>query len=125
MSTFAMDAMAKQRFEHVIAKEEAIARGEEPPEKDKGGGGLTALAGEAAAMGIIPIIEVCRYCPGLVTAMGVSMGLTSAAIMGKGTIEQKKRWALDLLTFDKVGAGDNRAGVGLRRVRCHEGQRPP
>ncbi|MBX7159776.1 MAG: acyl-CoA/acyl-ACP dehydrogenase [Acidimicrobiia bacterium] len=104
MSTFAMDAMAKQRFEHVIAKEEAIARGEEPPEKDKGGGGLTALAGEAAAMGIIPIIEVCRYCPGLVTAMGVSMGLTSAAIMGKGTIEQKKRWALDLLTFDKVGA---------------------
>lgn len=103
MSSFAMDYMAKQRFEHVIAKEEAAARGEEPPSKETSGS-LTALAGEAAAMAMIPIIELCRYCPGLVTAMGVSMGLTSAAIMGKGTLEQKKRWALDLLTFDKVGA---------------------
>jgi hypothetical protein len=36
--------------------------------------------------------------------MGVSMGLTGAAIMGKGTTAQKERWALDLLTMDKVGA---------------------
>jgi alkylation response protein AidB-like acyl-CoA dehydrogenase len=36
--------------------------------------------------------------------MGVSMGLTSAAIMSKGTIAQKERWALDLLTMDKIGA---------------------
>ncbi len=55
-------------------------------------------------MSLIPIIELCRVCPGMVTAMGVSMGLTSAAIMSKGTIAQKERWALDLLTMDKVGA---------------------
>jgi acyl-CoA dehydrogenase len=36
--------------------------------------------------------------------MGVSMGLTSAAIMSKGTVAQKERWALDLLTMDKIGA---------------------
>jgi alkylation response protein AidB-like acyl-CoA dehydrogenase len=36
--------------------------------------------------------------------MGVSMGLTSAAIMSRGTIAQKERWAVDLLTRDKVGA---------------------
>jgi len=40
----------------------------------------------------------------MVTAMGVSMGLTSAAITSKGTIEQKERWAPDLLTMDKIGA---------------------
>jgi alkylation response protein AidB-like acyl-CoA dehydrogenase len=40
----------------------------------------------------------------MVTAMGVSMGLTSAAIMSRGTIAQKERWALDLLTLDKIGA---------------------
>jgi hypothetical protein len=40
----------------------------------------------------------------MVTAMGVSVGLTPASIMSKGTIEQKERWALDLLTLDKVGA---------------------
>ena len=42
--------------------------------------------------------------PGMVTAMGVSVGLTAAAIMAKGTIAQKERWALDLLTLEKIGA---------------------
>ncbi len=40
----------------------------------------------------------------MVTAMGVSVGLTAAAILGKGTTRQKERWALDLLTLDKIGA---------------------
>ena len=53
---------------------------------------------------MIAIIELCRVCPGLVTAMGVSMGLTAAAVNAKGTIAQKERWALDLLTLDKIGA---------------------
>ena len=36
--------------------------------------------------------------------MGVSVGLTAAAIMSKGTIAQKERWARDILTMDKIGA---------------------
>ncbi len=100
--TFGMDAMARAQFERQIARDEALARGE--PEPEAGGGERGPLAGESAAMAMIPIIELCRYCPGLVTAMGVSMGLTGQAIMSKGTIEQKKRWALDVLTFDKIGA---------------------
>jgi hypothetical protein len=56
------------------------------------------------AMQLIPIIELCRYSPGLVTAMGVSMGLTSAAIMSRGTRRQKEKWALPLLTLEKIGA---------------------
>jgi hypothetical protein len=32
------------------------------------------------------------------------MGLTSAAIMSKGTTAQKERWAGDLLTLEKIGA---------------------
>ena len=55
-------------------------------------------------MTLIPIIELCRYCPGMVTAMGVSVGLTAAAIMSKGTTAQKERWALPLLTLEKIGA---------------------
>jgi alkylation response protein AidB-like acyl-CoA dehydrogenase len=41
---------------------------------------------------------------GLVTAMGVSVGLAGGTIMSRGTPEQRTRWARDLLTFDKVGA---------------------
>src|SRR5690606_28945182 len=48
--------------------------------------------------------ELCRHAQGLVTAMGVSMGLAGGAIMSKGTLEQKERWALPLLTMEKIGA---------------------
>jgi len=100
-ATFGMDAMARERFKKQIERErtaaDAIARGEELPAREESAGGVGGLS-------LIPIIELCRVCPGMVTAMGVSMGLTSAAIMSKGTIAQKERWALDLLTMDKVGA---------------------
>src|SRR4051812_4923575 len=99
-ATFGMDAMARDSFKQRIEREKRIAAGEEEAvEKASGGGG-----GAGAAMTLIPIIEIARHSPGMITAMGVSMGLTSAAIMSKGTIEQKERWALDLLTMDKVGA---------------------
>ncbi len=60
--------------------------------------------GMEVAMQMIPIIELCRYSPGMVTALGVSMGLTPAAIMSRGTTRQKERWALPLLTLDKIGS---------------------
>ncbi|MBW2390619.1 MAG: acyl-CoA dehydrogenase family protein [Deltaproteobacteria bacterium] len=101
--TFGMEEMARSRFEKQIAKEKRVAAGEDPPKKDESAGEVGGR-GDAVAMTMIPIIEICRYCPGMVTAMGVSTGLTSAAIMSKGTIEQKERWGLDLLTMDKIGA---------------------
>ena len=98
-STFGMDQMAKAAFEARIAREKRIAAGEEEPKPRSDDEG-----GNAVGMTMIPIIEICRHSPGMVTAMGVSMGLTSAAIMSRGTIAQKERWALDLLTLDKIGA---------------------
>ncbi len=98
-ATFGMDAMARESFKARIEREKRIAAGEEeatekPERRGDSGAGMT----------LIPIIEICRHSPGMVTAMGVSMGLTAAAIMSKGTTAQKERWALDLLTMDKVGA---------------------
>jgi alkylation response protein AidB-like acyl-CoA dehydrogenase len=102
---FGMDELARQRFRHQIEKErksaQAAARGEEPPKEERK---PRADGGESAAMQILPIIELCRWCPGLVTAMGVSMGLTAASILSKGTLAQKERWALPLLTLEKIGA---------------------
>ncbi len=102
LQTFGMDAMARERFKRQIERErlaeEATARGEAVPAREK------AEAGDGGALTLIPIIELCRCSPGMVTAMGVSMGLTAAAIMSKGTIAQKERWGLDLLTMDKIGS---------------------
>jgi len=87
-ATFGMDAMARASFEKRVS----------------GSGSSSSGGGGDPSFMMIPIIEICRYCPGMVTAMGVSVGLTAAAIMGRGTEAQKRRWALDLLTLEKVGA---------------------
>jgi alkylation response protein AidB-like acyl-CoA dehydrogenase len=101
--TFGMDQMAKAGFEKRIAAEKARGAGgplsDGTPRESRSEGD-----GSAAGMTMIPIIELCRVCPGMVTAMGVSMGLTSAAIMSRGTTAQKERWAGELLTLEKIGA---------------------
>ena len=90
--TFGMDQMSADSFDRRIAAEES---GEESKRGEGGGGGGFTM---------LPIIELCKCSPGMVTAMGVSVGLTAAAIMGKGTTAQKKRWARDILTMEKIGA---------------------
>ena len=98
-STFGMGDMARASFEKRIANERRASEGTPEPddasERDQGGG---------AGFMLLPIIELCRRSPGLVTAMGVSTGLAAGTIMSRGTTEQKEKWALDLLTFEKVGA---------------------
>jgi alkylation response protein AidB-like acyl-CoA dehydrogenase len=64
------------------------------------GGGDSASAG----MGFVVVSELCRVCMGVVTGMGVSLGLTVPTIMGRGTLAQQERWLPDLVTYDKVGA---------------------
>ena len=86
--TFGIDEMARERFENESA-------GGPPP--------TTEARFERAAMTLMPMVELCRHCPGLVTAMGVSMNLAGNAIK-KGTPEQRDRWALPLLTLERVGA---------------------
>src|SRR5207253_6273331 len=99
---FGLDAMAREQFKRRLDR------------ADAGDGGGDLLGGDdtadpkaranSIAMPMIPIIELCRYSPGMVTALGVSVGLTAAAIMSKGTRAQQERWALDLLTLEKIGA---------------------
>jgi alkylation response protein AidB-like acyl-CoA dehydrogenase len=97
VKAFGIDEMGRLRFQAQIEGEKAAARGEGPRKPRE-------RTSEDIATQIIPIIELCHYCPGMVTALGVSVGLTAAAIMSRGTIAQKERWALPLLTLEKIGA---------------------
>ncbi len=116
-ATFGLDQMARDGFKKRIEREQARAAGGDAAGDDTAGdnagsnadsGDSTQSDSEGGGMGgvmaMAPIIELCKCSPGMVTAMGVSVGLTAAAIMSKGTLAQKERWALDLLTLDKVGA---------------------
>lgn len=102
-ATFGMAELGKMRVEKAIARakkrEDAKARGEELPAKED-----RVASAEETAMQIIPIIELSRYCPGMVTALGVSVGLTANTIMARGTSRQIARWAEALLTLEKIGA---------------------
>lgn len=101
--TFGMDELAATRFDQQIAREESGADKEDKADKP-GDGTVTDEALDAVAMGILPLIEISRHCQGLITAMGVSVGLTAGAIMSKGSLAQKKKYARELLTLEKVGA---------------------
>jgi alkylation response protein AidB-like acyl-CoA dehydrogenase len=85
--TFGLDEIARERFE-----------------RERNGPPFTTQERyDRAVMTLLPMVEFCRHCPGLITAMGVSMNLAGNAVK-KGTPEQRERWALPLLTLDKVGA---------------------
>ncbi len=85
--TFGIDEMARERFERETAG---------PPF-------TTDERYDRAVMTLLPMVEFCRHCPGLMTAMGVSMNLAGNAVK-KGTPEQRERWALPLLTLETIGA---------------------
>jgi len=118
-ATFGMDQIARDRFKKQLDRKVASLAGSDTAGSDTAGsdtagsdtaGSDTAGSdtrrgdGGAAAMTLIPIIELCHYCPGIVTAMGVSTGLAGGTIMKQGTPAQMERWGLDLLTGDKVGS---------------------
>jgi alkylation response protein AidB-like acyl-CoA dehydrogenase len=98
-ATFGMDAMQRELFARRIKRE----RSGGDAERERSGGDAERGGGDSSLF-VLPIIELCRCSPGMVTALGVSVGLTAAAILSRGTLDQKERWALDLLTLDKIGA---------------------
>lgn len=92
-ATFGLAELARENFKRQLDRK---VNGETAAERRAGGG--------AAAMTMLPIIEIAHVSLGLITAMGVSTGLAGGTIMKLGTPEQMERWGLDLMTLDKVGS---------------------
>jgi acyl-CoA dehydrogenase len=97
-ATFGLDVMARESAKKAIERK-ANAGG-----RAWGESAARAEGRSNAALTLIPIIELCHYCPGIVTALGVSTGLAGGTIMKSGTPAQMERWGLDLMTLEKIGA---------------------
>jgi alkylation response protein AidB-like acyl-CoA dehydrogenase len=97
-ATFGITDMARESLNKRLAR---LRDGSEQSEKSSGGG---MFGDGAGGMGFVVISELCRVSMGVVTGMGVSLGLTVPTIMSRGTLAQQERWLPDLVTYDKVGA---------------------
>ncbi|MDG4668744.1 acyl-CoA dehydrogenase family protein [Mycobacterium sp. 236(2023)] len=95
-TTFGISDMARDSLDKRLAR----LRDGETSKSSSGGG----MFGGSGGMGFVVISELCRVSMGVVTGMGVSLGLTVPTIQGRGTLAQQERWLPDLVTYDKIGA---------------------
>ena len=98
-ATFGIADMARDSLNKRLAK---LRDGGESSGKRPSGGGM--FGDGSGGMGFVVVSELCRVSMGIVTGMGVSLGLTVPTIMGRGTLAQQERWLPDLVTYDKIGA---------------------
>jgi alkylation response protein AidB-like acyl-CoA dehydrogenase len=105
-TSFGLPDMVRGGFERMLA------RGSKKRDDDEPGGSVMMGGGDPAIQAIIAI-EMSRVNPGFFMAFGAWLGLAGGAIMAKGTPAQKRRWALPVLTMEKIGAwGMTEPGAG-------------
>src|ERR1700733_11204402 len=97
-STFGIDTMAKESLARRLAKMRDGSSSAKPS------GGMFGGGTDQAGMGFVLVSELCRVSMGVVTGMGVSLGLTVPTIASRGTLAQQERWLPGLVTYEKVGA---------------------
>lgn len=108
-SEFGIDALGEESITKLLSRqrkrEEALAAGEPLPERKErsGDGDGGPFSGQESLMAVL-ISELSGVCMGLVTAMGVSIGLGATTILSRGTLAQKERWLPDIVTMKKVAA---------------------
>jgi len=59
--------------------------------------------GDGPLMTIL-MMELSRVCPGFAMSFGASLGLCGGAIIARGTLTQRERFALPVMTMEKIGA---------------------
>lgn len=106
---FGIDTMSRDSVEKMLAKERARASGDAPrgdggkDDDDEEGGSGDALSGRDSMMAVV-ISELAGACMGLVSALGVSLGLGATTIASRGTLAQKERWLPGIMTMEKVAS---------------------
>ncbi|UVE94097.1 acyl-CoA dehydrogenase family protein [Dietzia sp. B32] len=120
---FGIDAMARDGVEKMLAEERAretvgaavgaagggAASGDAPRgdggrgDDDEDGYSGGALESRDSMMAVVTS-ELAGACMGLVSALGVSLGLGATTIMSRGTLAQKERWLPGIVTMEKVAS---------------------
>lgn len=98
-SEFGLDVMAGEAVKNMLDKQRANAAS---PAADRASPGARGDLGGQLSMAAIMVSELSGVSIGLLSTVGVSLGLGAATIMSRGTLAQKERWLPDLMTLDKI-----------------------
>jgi alkylation response protein AidB-like acyl-CoA dehydrogenase len=99
-SEFGLDVLAAEAVKTMLDKERAK---QETKTEKRSSGGLGDL-GAQASMAAVLVSELAGVSLGLLSTIGVSLGLGAATIMSRGTLAQKERWLPELMTLEKIAA---------------------
>jgi len=105
-SEFGLDVLAAEAVKTMLDKErakEAVVDDGEPRTEKRSSAGLGDL-GAQASMAAVLVSELAGVSIGLLSTIGVSLGLGAATIMSRGRLAQKERWLPELMTLDKIAA---------------------
>ncbi|MEK6608281.1 MAG: acyl-CoA dehydrogenase family protein [Myxococcota bacterium] len=107
-ATFGLPDMARAAFSRMKERVEKGADAKKPPPDDA----AETTMRDPALMSIVAM-ELSRVNPGFCMSFGASTGLAGGAIMAKGTMAQKERFGLPLVTLEKIGGwGMTEPGAG-------------
>jgi alkylation response protein AidB-like acyl-CoA dehydrogenase len=98
-SEFGLDVLAADAVKTMLDKE----RARQTDSEERSSAGLGGL-GAQASMAAVLVSELAGVSIGLLSTIGVSLGLGAATIMSRGTLAQKERWVPELMTLEKIAA---------------------
>ncbi|MEZ0358605.1 acyl-CoA dehydrogenase family protein [Mycobacterium sp. SA01] len=102
-SEFGLDVLAAEAVKTMLDRERAKAESRDAAPTSAKGGGLGEL-GTQASMAAVLVTELASVSIGLLSTIGVSLGLGASTIMSRGTLAQKERWLPELMTLEKIAA---------------------
>lgn len=104
-SQFGLDVLAAESVKAMLDRERAKQAATDAPgdEKHSSAGGSGGMGAQASMVAVL-VSELAGVSIGLLSTVGVSLGLGAATIMSRGTLAQKERWLPELMTLEKIAA---------------------